>query len=279
MVVTDWMMPGMDGVELCKRLRSTDPGRDLYILILTGQNEEERIVETLEAGADDHVAKPVNAKLLLARIRPGMRVVQLQERLQGEVREKDEANARLAIEKRKFKVASMTDALTELPNRRYAMKRLEKEWATSQRANLPLSVILLDIDHFKMVNDTYGHDVGDQVLIATSKAISRVLRTSDTCTRMGGEEFLIICPGTPLEGAQNLAERVRAAVEAHQVQVPSFTQRVVTASLGVACNASVGSASIDELLKASDEAVYLAKRNGRNCVSLAPGVQSSRKSA
>ncbi|MSR63684.1 MAG: diguanylate cyclase [Planctomycetes bacterium] len=279
MVVTDWMMPGMDGVELCKRLRSTDAGRDLYILILTGQNEEERIVETLEAGADDHVGKPINTKLLLARIRPGLRVVQLQERLQGEMREKDEANARLAIEKRKFKVASMTDALTELPNRRYAMKRLEKEWATSQRANLPLSVILLDIDHFKLVNDTFGHDVGDQVLIATSKAISKVLRTSDTCTRMGGEEFLIICPGTPLEGAQNLAERIRAAVEANEVQVPSFTQRVVRVSLGVACNTSQGSASIDTLLKASDEAVYLAKRLGRNCVSLPPGVQSDRKSA
>src|SRR6185503_7736682 len=105
-----------------------------------------------------HVAKPVNPKLLLARIRPGIRVIQLQERLQGEVFEKDEAKKRLAIEARKFKHASMTDALTELPNRRYAMKRLEKEWATSRRANLPVSVILLDIDHFKSVNDTFVHD-------------------------------------------------------------------------------------------------------------------------
>lgn len=279
MVVTDWMMPGMDGVELCRRLRSTEAGRDLYILILTGQNEEGRIVEAFEAGADDHVPKPFNPKLLLARIRPGIRVIQLQERLQGEVREKDVANARLAIEKRKFKVASMTDALTELPNRRYAMKRLEKEWATSERSHLPLSVILLDIDHFKRVNDTYGHDVGDQVLIATARGVHRVLRTSDTCTRMGGEEFLVICPGTPLEGAMLLAERIRLAVEGNEVAVPAFTDRSVTISLGVACSAAEGIDSIDSLLKSADEGVYQAKRLGRNCVALAPTSRGDRKSA
>jgi diguanylate cyclase (GGDEF)-like protein len=279
MVVTDWVMPGMDGVELCRHLRGTDAGRDLYILILTGQNEEQRIVEAFEAGADDHLAKPVNAKLLLARIRPGVRVIQLQERLQGEVREKEEANNYLAIEKRKFKVASMTDSLTELPNRRYAMRRLEKEWATSQRSHLPMSVILLDIDYFKKVNDTFGHDVGDQVLISTSRTIARVLRTSDTCTRMGGEEFLVICPGTPLEGALQLAERIRAAVEASIVAVPAFTQQRVTISLGVGCNSSDGIDSIDALLKTADEGVYNAKRLGRNCVALAPSSKDERKSA
>jgi diguanylate cyclase (GGDEF)-like protein len=279
MVVTDWLMPGMDGVDLCKRLRSTEAGRDLYILILTGQNEEERIVEAFEAGADDHVAKPVNAKLLLARIRPGIRVVKLQEDLQGKVREKDDANRLLAIEKRRFKVASMTDSLTELPNRRYAMKRLEKEWATSMRAHLALSVILLDIDHFKVVNDTYGHDVGDEVLRSTARAVNRVLRTSDTCTRMGGEEFLVICPGTPLDGAQLLAERIRAAVEGNQVQLPTFTQGHVTISLGVGCSTVAGSDSIDALLKSADEGVYMAKRMGRNRVALAPNARDGRKSA
>jgi diguanylate cyclase (GGDEF)-like protein len=279
MVVTDWMMPGMDGVELCRRLRSTEAGRDLYILILTGQNEEERIVEAFEAGADDHVPKPFNPKLLLARIRPGIRVIQLQERLQGEVREKDVAKARLAIEARKFKHASMTDALTELPNRRYAMKRLEKEWATSERSGLPLSVILLDVDRFKAVNDTYGHDVGDQVLISTARAVHKVLRTSDTCTRMGGEEFLVICPGTPLEGALQLADRIRLAVEGTQVPMPAFTQGRVTISLGVSCSSAAGIDSIDVLLKSADEGVYQAKRLGRNCVALTPNSQAGRKSA
>src|SRR6185503_13679386 len=174
---------------------------------------------------------------------------------------------------------SMTDALTELPNRRYAMKRLEKEWATSSRSHQPLSVILLDIDHFKNVNDTYGHDVGDEVLRSTARAVHRVLRTSDTCTRMGGEEFLVICPGTPLDGALQLAERIRAEVEANQVQLPVFTQGHVTISLGVGCNTAAGSDSIDVLLKTADEGVYHAKRLGRNRVALAPGAQSGRKSA
>lgn len=269
MVVTDWMMPEMDGVELCKRLRSTEAGRDLYILILTGQNEEERIVEAFEAGADDHLAKPVNSKLLLARIRPGVRVIQLQERLQGEVNEKKDAYARLAIATRKFEVASMTDALTGLPNRRYAMRRLEKEWASSERSNLPLSLILLDIDHFKSVNDNHGHDVGDLVLRETARAVHHALRTSDTCTRMGGEEFLVICPGTPLEGATQLAERIRAAVESNKIEIPGFTRGHVTISLGVASNEAGGLDSVEVVLKAADEAVYEAKRGGRNRLAIA----------
>jgi two-component system cell cycle response regulator len=279
MVVTDWMMPEMDGVQLCRNLRSNDAGRDLYILILTGRSEEERIVEAFEAGADDHVAKPVNQKLLLARIRPGIRVIKLQEDLRRQVRQKEEANRRLAIEKRRFKVASMTDALTELPNRRYAMKRLEKEWGTSERTGLPLSVILLDIDHFKKVNDTYGHDVGDDVLRGTATAVHGVLRTSDTCTRMGGEEFLVICPGTPLDGALLLAERLRAAIEANKVQSSCPEKQSVTVSLGLGCTSMKGVASIDMLLKVADESVYKAKRLGRNRVAIQYGPRGQRKSA
>jgi diguanylate cyclase (GGDEF)-like protein len=279
MVVTDWMMPGMDGVELCKQLRSREEGHDLYILILTGQNEEERIVEAFEAGADDHVAKPVNPKLLLARLRPGIRVIQATERLHAEIKKEEQTNKRLAIATRKFERASMTDSLTDLPNRRYAMKRLEKEWATSARTGLPLAAILLDIDYFKNVNDTYGHDVGDQVLKHTASAISRAMRSSDTCTRIGGEEFLVICPGTPLEGALQMAERIRLSVETTPIPVPAFQKGKVTVSLGVACNASVGIDSIDTLLKTADEGVYHAKRLGRNCVALAPGAQGERKSA
>jgi diguanylate cyclase (GGDEF)-like protein len=279
MVVTDWMMPGMDGLELCKRLRHTEAGRDLYILILTGQNEEQRVVEAFEAGADDHVPKPFNPKLLQARIRPGMRVIKLTEELKAENRKKEDANKQLAIEKRRFKQASWTDPLTKLRNRRYAMERLEKEWATSERSHLPLSVILLDIDHFKNVNDNYGHDVGDEVLRSTARAVQKVLRTSDTCTRMGGEEFLVICPGTPLDGAIQLADRIRLAVEGNEVSVPTFTQGHITISLGVSCNATRSCDSIDALLKSADEGVYLAKRLGRNRVAPAANAESGRKSA
>jgi diguanylate cyclase (GGDEF)-like protein len=276
MVVTDWMMPEMDGVELCKRLRSTEAGRELYILILTGRSEEERVVEAFEAGADDYLLKPIGAKMLLARIRPGARVIQLQEDLRREVREKDDANARLKMEKRKYRVASMTDALTDLPNRRGAMKRLEKEWATSERSELPLSLIMVDIDHFKQVNDTYGHDIGDEVLRRTARALERVLRSSDTCARLGGEEFVILCPATPLDGAKLLAERIRLSVEENRVSVPGYEGRV-TISLGVSSRAA-GLDSIDALLKAADEAVYEAKRKGRNRVEVG-GPREQRRSA
>jgi len=267
MVVTDWMMPEMDGLELCKRLRSNEAGRDLYILILTGRAEEERVVEAYEAGADDYLVKPVSAKMLLARIRPGLRVIKLQEDLMSEVQEKKDANALLSIEKRKYRVASMTDALTELPNRRGALKHMEKEWAKSDRSGLPLSLIMVDIDHFKQVNDQHGHDVGDEVLRATSRAIVRALRASDTPARMGGEEFIVLCPSTGLEGAAQLAERVRAAVEGNRIEFSTY-QGNVTISLGVACR-SPQVDSIDALLKAADEAVYTAKRLGRNRVASA----------
>ena len=171
-----------------------EAGRMLYILILTGRGEEDRMWRPSDAGADDYVVKPFNPKLLLARVKPGVRVVQLQQENERHLRTKEELNAKLAIEKRKLRAAAMTDALTELPNRRYAMKRLEKDWANSRRGGQPLSVIMLDIDHFKSVNDNHGHDVGDRILQETAYAINEVLRRGDTCARMGGEEFLVICP-------------------------------------------------------------------------------------
>jgi two-component system cell cycle response regulator len=278
MVVTDWMMPEMDGIELCKQLRRMEAGRKLYILILTGQDEEARIVEAFEAGADDYIVKPFNPKLLMARIRPGVRVILLQEDNDRQVKIKEELNARLSIEKRKLKAAAMTDALTDLPNRRYAMKRLEKEWANGTRSNLPLATIMLDIDHFKVVNDTFGHDVGDTVLQSSARAIQRVLRRGDTCARIGGEEFLVICPNTTPEGAMRVAERIRQTVEENVVKRGEFQGRI-TISLGVGYRDET-TMSIDALLKMADEAVYAAKRAGRNRVALgSPPKDKGKKSA
>jgi diguanylate cyclase (GGDEF)-like protein len=142
--------------------------------------------------------------------------------------------------------------------------RLEKEWADSSRTRGPLATIILDIDHFKAVNDNYGHDIGDAMLWSTAQAINRSLRRGDTCARIGGEEFLVICPNTTLEGAKQLAERIRVAVEENEVTRPGFTGSV-TVSLGVGYRAQ-GILSIDQLIKMADNAVYQAKRSGRNCV-------------
>ncbi|MAB80988.1 MAG: hypothetical protein CMJ89_16705 [Planctomycetes bacterium] len=264
MVITDWMMPEMDGLELCQHLRATEAGRKLYILVLTGRDEEDHIVEVFEAGADDYIEKTGKFKLLLARTRPGLRVIKLQEENEQHLQDKQRKNAKLEIAKRRLKDAAMTDSLTELPNRRSAIKRLEKEWADSSRTRGPLAAIILDIDHFKAVNDNYGHDIGDAMLWSTAQAINRSLRRGDTCARIGGEEFLVICPNTTLEGAKQLAERIRVAVEENEVTRPGFTGSV-TVSLGVGYRAQ-GILSIDQLIKMADNAVYQAKRSGRNCV-------------
>ncbi len=263
-VVTDWMMPVMDGIELTKTLRRFNSGRNLYVLILTGRAEEDRVVEAFAAGVDDYIVKPFKPKLLLARIRGGQRVVRLQEQVEEDKKLQREQVAKLAVLNRRLKAAAMTDALTDLPNRRYAMKRLEMEWANCARSDTPFAVVMLDIDHFKQVNDTYGHDAGDVVLQATARAISRSLRAGDTCARMGGEEFLVICPNTDEESAWQVAERIRSVIEANVLDMPSF-KGSVTASLGLASRYE--GATIDGLLKLADEAVYAAKHGGRNRVS------------
>ena len=263
-VVTDWMMPEMDGIELCKALRRVRSGRNLYILILTGRAEEDRVVEAFEAGVDDYVVKPFKPKLLLARIRGGERVVRLQEQVERHIKTQEEQVAKLAVQKRKLRAAAMTDALTEMPNRRYAMRRLEMEWSNAQRGGMSLSVIMLDIDKFKSINDNFGHAVGDVVLQETSRQIARTLRKGDTCARIGGEEFLVLCPNTDGEGAYQVAERIRQAIEGNRISFGEFDGNV-TASLGVASLAEEIE-TIDGLLRVADEAVYEAKSQGRNQV-------------
>jgi diguanylate cyclase (GGDEF)-like protein len=265
-VVTDWMMPEMDGIQLCKALRRFPSGQNIYVLILTGRAEEDRVVQAFGAGVDDYIVKPFKPRLLHARIRSGKRVVLLQEQAERDKQQLSEKNAKLSVLTRKLSAAAMSDALTDMPNRRYAMKRLEMEWATSARSGSPMSLIMADIDLFKAVNDTYGHDVGDLVLKQTAKAINRSLRRGDTCARIGGEEFLVICPDTDLETAYQIAERIRESVEINRMVSGEFDGSV-TMSLGVA-QRTPGIATIDELLKAADEAVYVAKRSGRNRVDL-----------
>ncbi len=276
-VITDWMMPEMDGIELCKALRRFGSGRNLYVLILTAQEDEDHLVEAFEAGADDYVTKPLKPRLLNARIRGGQRVVQLQEQVERDKRTQREQVTKMAVLNRKLHAAAKADALTDLPNRRYAMERLEKEWANSSRSHSPFSVIMLDVDHFKRINDTYGHDVGDVVLQSTAKAITRALRRGDVCARMGGEEFLVICPQTDAVGAHQVAERIRQTVEENQVAVRDFEGNV-TMSLGVAVR-DAGVSSINVLLRVSDEAVYLAKAEGRNCVRMGTSPGGSSRNA
>ena len=261
-VIADWMMPEMDGLDLCKSLRRIESGRSMFFLLLTGQGEEDRIVEAFDAGVDDYVVKPFNSRVLLARIKGGQRLLELQAHVEDDRQIMMKQVSELGIMTRKLRNAALTDVLTELPNRRYAMKRLETDWESSGRTGKPFSIIMIDIDHFKKVNDTYGHDMGDVVLKGVADVLRTATRRGEEAARLGGEEFLVICPNTTEAQAATCAERLRAAVEANVVKAPGFTGNV-TVSLGVA-ERSPSTPAFDALIKAADDAVYAAKSGGRN---------------
>jgi two-component system cell cycle response regulator len=262
-LVVDQEMPDMDGLEVIRSLRSTEAGLSMFILLLTGNETEDMLVKAFDSGVDDFVAKPFLPRVLSARIKGGIRLARLQRKTESDRQTIMRQVAELGRLTRKLRAAALTDSLTELPNRRYAMKRLESEWAASQRSGRPVSVVMMDIDHFKSVNDTYGHDVGDIVLRETARVLKNALREEDEVCRLGGEEFLVICRNTSTDDCGRVAARIRAAVEANHIPHEGFNRRYVTVSLGFA-GSELGLPSIAALLKAADEAVYAAKAGGRN---------------
>lgn len=266
-LITDWMMPGMSGLQLCSTLRRSQAGMKMYILLVTARGEDEQVVEAFEAGADDYVVKPFNPRILLARVRAAQRMIHLRERVEDSERSRLRQVAELGIMTRKLRAAALTDTLTELPNRRYAMKRLKQEWETARRTGRPLSVVICDIDNFKRVNDDFGHDVGDIVLREVAHTLQGHGRASDVLCRLGGEEFLVINVATDVDTSEKAAERLRAAIARHTIRKGGF-DRAVTLSLGVA-QMTAEMESIDDLIKASDEALYAAKEGGRNTVCVA----------
>lgn len=263
-VIADRQMPGMDGLQLCKALRNFEAGRRIYFIAVTGEESEDKIVESFDAGCDDYVVKPFKPKLLLARVRAGMRVVRLQERVDSDKATIQRQFAELGIKDRRLQSAAITDVLTDLPNRRHAMEMLKNDWETSAREDVPLSVIMVDIDKFKRVNDAYGHDIGDLVLKETARVLSTGVEPPNCVCRLGGEEFLVILPGGTCEVAKEFAEHLRTAIEAHSIQGGGFDGKV-TASFGVATRRA-DVANFEAMIKLSDEGLYRAKENGRNQV-------------
>ncbi|MBK7642167.1 MAG: diguanylate cyclase [Planctomycetes bacterium] len=263
-VVTDWSMPGMSGLELCRTLRRMESGRRTFVLMLTAREEEERVLDAFNSGADDYVTKPFNPRILLARVQAGRRLIELQQQVESDKVERLKQVADMGLLTRRLRTAASTDFLTELPNRRYAMSRLELEWQAAERLGRPLSVVQVDIDHFKRINDEYGHDVGDLVLKAVSDTLRARTRRGDVVCRMGGEEFLVININSDLAGAWQCAERLRAAVEQSLVHAGEFHGRM-TVSLGVA-QRHAGMKGPQALLKVGDAAVYEAKAAGRNTI-------------
>ena len=263
-MIVDWMMPEMDGIELTRALRQTKIGRSIYVLILTGLEDDEKLVEAFESGVDDFMSKPLKPRILQARLRAGHRVVQLQNEIERDREEIRKFAAELAVTNRRLQEVALTDALTGFPNRRYAMERIAQEWSAGERTKRPLSCMMIDVDSFKTINDTYGHDVGDSVLKQTAAALKTGLRAQDVVCRIGGDEFLVVCPDTDAAAALMCGERVRHAVETIAIQ-SGVVQLKGSISVGVATRVP-SVPDVDALIKIADQGVYLAKKRGRNCV-------------
>lgn len=266
-LITDWMMPGMSGLELCRQIRTSRPLDFVYIIVLTAHGDKECLLQAFEAGADDFLAKPFLREELLARLTAAIRMIQLKEDLARQNAILQEANAELALLNQKLEEMATTDALTGLVNRREAMNRFNELWAAGDRHGQPLACILLDIDHFKNFNDTYGHDIGDLVLRETAEVIQGHTRVGETASRFGGEEFLILCPNATPEEAAVALDRLRETVQNNRIEVGGHNL-TVTVSAGVA-GRTPDTATPDDLIHQADQALYAAKRTGRNRVCLA----------
>ncbi|HPD32572.1 MAG TPA: HDOD domain-containing protein [Phycisphaerae bacterium] len=267
MIITDCQMPGIDGLELCRRLRSQEGAELAYIIMLTGYLDRTQMVEALNAGADDVLSKPYGREELLARVRAGQRVVRLKASLAARALEVSAYNVKLSAYNDRLQVMASQDELTGLFNRREAMLSLAEHWALSVRQNSPLSCVMVDIDRFKRINDRYGHRTGDLVLVETANRLRSTVRAGEKLCRFGGEEFLIVCPGSSAEASRRLAERLRKAVASSPIKARGDKCNV-TISLGVAERDEEMSSS-DDLLAAADAALYAAKRAGRNRVHVA----------
>lgn len=266
-IVSDWMMPNMDGVEFCRQLRAREPDAPAHFIMLTGNTQKSQLLTAFEAGVDDFIGKPFDHEELLARIRAGIRSTTLQDELIRKASGSQALNAQLAIMNSRLERLSVTDELTGLFNRRQAMLKLDEQWALSSRYAKPLTIAMLDIDHFKKINDTHGHAAGDEILRRLAAILRDHTRGTDLVCRVGGEEFLIIFPSQSPQEAQVCTERCRKAVDSYSFSVNDASLRM-TISIGLALRTREMTGQAD-LLKAADEALYAAKRNGRNRVQLA----------
>ena len=258
-LLTDWVMPEMDGLQLCRAIRERDSDGYVFIILLTAHDSKDAIVTALEAGADEYLTKPFNHAELIARLNTARRILELEKSLK-------KANEEIRI-------LSITDPLTGCYNRCYLSEHLPMEIKRARRYGHPLSLAMCDIDHFKQVNDRYGHRAGDCVLKAFVQRIQKSIRENvDWLARYGGEEFLIVFPETGTKNAYCVAERLRRTIARNPIRIQE-TEIRITASFGVA---GFDSAAADEktsaetLIAKADSCLYQAKRKGRNMVISSP---------
>ncbi len=251
LALLDWVMPGKDGLQICRELVQQDQKKYIYKILLTSKSLEEDIVQGLEAGADDYLTKSCNDAELQARLLVGKRMIRLHEQMRD---------------------LATRDSLTGLWNHATIIEMLEKELSRAKRLGQSLTVSMADLDYFKQVNDTYGHLAGDAVLCEVCERIKRSIREYDYVGRYGGEEFLILIPDCNLLNAIKHAERILASIREKPV-IYDKHQILLTMSIGITVSTPHDDATIKQLLQAADEALYQAKQNGRDRLEIVKQVQ------
>jgi len=249
LAILDWMMPGLTGLEVCRRIRQRSREPYIYILLLTSKSQKEDLIEGMEAGADDYITKPFDQHELQVRLRAGKRLADLQAEL---------LSAREALREQ-----ATRDSLTHIWNRSSILEMLSRELARAERERTPVGVVIVDLDHFKNVNDSHGHLAGDAVLCEAARRMQGAIRHYDSIGRYGGEEFLILLPGCDEQSSFTQAERLRRQIENAEMSLNETCLRL-TASFGVTCAMPGDPWTPEGLIRKADEALYLAKKLGRN---------------
>ncbi len=255
LLILDWVMPGMDGTEICRKVREREDDYYTYILLLTANAEKDQVIIGLEAGADDYIVKPYNPVELKARISNGARIIAMQQEL---------ISTRDAL-----KIQATHDNLTGLWNRATIFELLEMELAREARDLSPVGVLMIDLDHFKEINDTHGHLIGDQILAEFANRLNESVRSYDLVGRYGGDEFMIVLPKCSTEQAINLAKRVVKHVEAYPIETDAGPLNI-SASVGVTATAGDDHVHQDHLVSRADQALYQAKKNPQDRVAFLP---------
>lgn len=253
LIILDIMMPGMDGYTACQKLKESPLTRDIPVVFVTARQDAEDERHGLSIGAIDYISKPFSPAIVLARVHNHLALANARQKLA-------EAHAMLAIKNKELEGLATSDSLTGVSNRFALDKAMNFELKKARRYERPLSLIIMDVDHFKRVNDNYGHPIGDQVLKQMAALIRDSVRESDIPGRWGGEEFLVICPETDGAGARILAENLRKCIENNAFPVPDK----ITVSLG--CATLAPKDSVEKLIKRVDQRLYKAKETGRNRV-------------
>jgi diguanylate cyclase (GGDEF)-like protein len=259
LVIADWNMPDLSGIEVCRQIRASAKDSSTYVIIATSASEKDKVVEGLEAGADDYLTKPFHPKELLARVEVGRRLIELQQQIESQNRILNDL--------------ALTDALTGLPNRRAVEDWAKGQLSAAVRHGFSLWVVIADLDNFKVINDTHGHDAGDTVLREFAGILKKRIRNSDICGRTGGEEFIMIFTHAEECNVGIVVARILRELREHEFSFGGKPVQV-TASFGIAGFQGKGMPDFAKLVSQADAALYAAKRGGRNRIEVASTVQA-----